>query len=276
MPASRPCYFPLAKSPLYFSPPYPSTSLALIAWPASSLPAPRLPSGDPSAALATAFYSPRVGRAQAERLTQPRSPEEDNARCPASACESQGCFSTYFSASPPQTSEKFCSIPLRKGLAKQIPPGFLPSLTTRHEKRSSFSPGNAGKSLQHQRHHTRAIPPSRPSHAAALGLPPLKARQPWWLRRQLHSRHSFDFFFCPFYLLVYLLFFFSLQTQPQSGELGTNLSQALLWGQPERHSADGGGLLTVWRAVTRGKRGTKILPVPVRSAPCPTLKEATK
>lgn len=114
MPASRPCYFPLAKSLLYFSPPYPSTSPALIAWPASSLPAPRLPSGDPSVALATAFYSPRVGRAQAERLTQPRIPRGTThaaRRPPARAKDASAPTSARL---PPQLLKSFAQFPFVK------------------------------------------------------------------------------------------------------------------------------------------------------------------
>lgn len=118
MPASRPWYFPLAKSLLYFSPPYPSTSLALIAWPASSLPAPRLPSGDPSAALATAFYSPRARRAQAERLTQPRIPRRTThaARRPSARAKDASAPTSAAAPAtlPPQLLKSFAQFPFVK------------------------------------------------------------------------------------------------------------------------------------------------------------------
>lgn len=66
----------------------------------------------------------------------------------------------------PQFLESSAEFPSKRS-HKADPSWLSASLTTRHEKHSSFSPGNAGKSLQHQRHHTRVLaPPFLPGTSA--------------------------------------------------------------------------------------------------------------
>lgn len=121
--------------------------------------------GDPSIALATDFYSLRLGRAQAETYSA-KDDEEDNARCPQEPRMLQHLLQLLCRRASPQLLKSFAQFPSKRS-HKADPSWLSASLTTRHEKHSSFSPGNAGKSLQHQRHHTRVLaPPFLPGTSA--------------------------------------------------------------------------------------------------------------
>lgn len=141
-----------ASHPWYSSPPYASN-------PHTHLPqiSPWHGCGNPSTALATAFSSPRLGRAQAGTYSAGVE-EEDNARCPREPRMLQHLFQLLPQRASSQLLKGFAQFPSKRS-HKADPSWLSASLTTRHEKHSSFSPGNAGKSLQHQRHHTRVLAP---------------------------------------------------------------------------------------------------------------------